>query len=69
MQSVQNVADHLIFNHLKRSHITPLLMELHELPVAAHVQVTSADLQNTGWICSSYLNSLVRAPSSAAFLT
>lgn len=69
MQSVHNVAVHLVFNHLKRSHITPLLMELHKLPVAAQVQVTSADLETTGWICSSYLNSLVRAPSTAAFLT
>jgi len=35
---VQNAAVRLVFNQPKRAHVTPLLIELHWLPVAARIK-------------------------------
>src|SRR4029434_9060346 len=53
----QNAAARLVFNQPKRAHVTPLLIELHWLPVAARIkfksfQVTYACLQSAQWFCS-----------------
>ncbi len=39
LQLVQNAAARLIFNEPKRTHVTPLFINLHWLPIAAHIQV------------------------------
>ena len=38
LQRIQNAAARLIYNLPKSSHVTPLLLDLHWLPVAAHIQ-------------------------------
>ncbi len=35
---IQNAAARLIFNELKRMHVTPLFINLHWLPIAAHIK-------------------------------
>src|SRR4029434_94051 len=52
LQMIHNATARLVFNQLKRAHVTPLLLELHWLPVAAQVQVTYACLQSDCWFCS-----------------
>src|SRR4029434_7678136 len=37
LQMIQNAAARLVFNQPKRAHITPLLIDLHWLPVAARI--------------------------------
>src|SRR4029434_3881593 len=37
LQMIQNAAARLVFNQPKRAHVTPLLIELHWLPVAARI--------------------------------
>src|SRR4029434_6504514 len=50
---IQNAAACLVFNQPKRAHVTPLLIELHWLPVAARIKfVTYACLQSDCWFCS-----------------
>lgn len=34
---IQNAAAHLVFSRPNESHVTQLLVELHRLPVAAHI--------------------------------
>ena len=41
LQMIQNAAARLVFNQPKREHVTPLLIELHWLPVAAHIKFKS----------------------------
>src|SRR4029434_4743525 len=41
LQMVQNAAVCLVFNQPKRAHVTPLLIELHWLPVAARIKFKS----------------------------
>ena len=36
LQMVQNALGRLVINQPKRAHITPLFVELHWLPLAAH---------------------------------
>lgn len=67
MRLAQNVAAHLVFNHLTRPHITSMLMELW-LPVAPQVQVTYADLQSTSWIRSLLLEQSRWSPSTPPLL-
>ncbi len=38
LQLIQNAASRLIFNELKRTHITPLFINLHWLPIAARIK-------------------------------
>src|SRR4029434_618054 len=38
LQMIQNAAARLVFNQPKRAHVTPLLIELHWLPVAARIK-------------------------------
>src|SRR4029434_1154668 len=63
LQMVQNAAAHLAFNQPKSAHVTPLLIELHWLPVAARIKFKSLMLAYrvlTG-SAPTYLNALVRA--------
>src|SRR4029434_11010764 len=56
-------AARLVFNQPKRAHVTPLLIELHWLPVAARIKFKSLMLAYrvlTG-SAPTYLNALVRA--------
>ena len=41
LQMIQNAAARLVFNQPKRAHVTPLLIELHWLPVAARIKFKS----------------------------
>ncbi len=38
LQMIQNAAARLVFNEPKRTHVTPLFISLHWLPVAAHIK-------------------------------
>ncbi len=38
LQLIQNAAARLIFNEPKRTHVTPLFINLHWLPIAAHIK-------------------------------
>ena len=63
LQMVQNAAAHLVFNQPKRAHVTPLFIELHWLPLAAHIKFKSLMLaykvlNGTAHI---YLNALAKA--------
>ena len=63
LQMIQNAAARLVFNQPKRAHVTPLLIELHWLPVAARIKFKSLMLAYrvlTG-SAPTYLNALVRA--------
>ena len=62
LQMIQNAAARLVFNQPKRAHVTPLLIELYWLPVAARIKFKSLMLAYR--VLSSaptYLNALVRA--------
>src|SRR4029434_10637788 len=41
LQMIQNAAARLVFNQPKRAHVTPLLIDLHWLPVAARIKFKS----------------------------
>src|SRR4029434_760817 len=58
LQMIQNAAARLVFNQPKRAHVTPLLIELHWLPVAARIKFKSLMLAGSA---PTYLNALVRA--------
>jgi len=60
---IQNTAAHLVFNQQKRAHVTPLLIDLHWLPVAARIKFKSLMLAYRVLDGSApiYLNALVRA--------
>src|SRR4029434_2734174 len=63
LQMIQNAAARLVLNQTKRAHVTPLLIELHWLPVAARIKFKSLMLAYrvlTG-SAPTYLNALVRA--------
>ena len=63
LQMIQNAAVRLVFNQPKRAHVTPLLIELHWLPVAARIKFKSLMLAYRVIAGSApiYLNALVRA--------
>ena len=44
LQMIQNAVPHLVFDQPKRTHVTPLLVTLHWLPVAARIQFKSLPL-------------------------
>src|SRR4029434_7322857 len=50
LQMIQNAAVRLVFNQPKRTHVPPLLIELHWLPVAARMLE-----QGDFWFCSHLL--------------
>src|SRR4029434_10409343 len=53
LQMIQNAAARLVFNQPKRAHVTPLLIELHWLPVAARIKFKSLMLDYSDcWFCS-----------------
>ncbi|KAI2645655.1 hypothetical protein H4Q32_028702 [Labeo rohita] len=45
LQMIQNAAARLVFNELKRAHVTPLFITLHWLPVAACIKFKSLMLE------------------------
>ena len=63
LQMIQNAAARLVFNQPKRAHVTPLLTELHWLPVAARIKFKSLMLayRVLAGSAPTYLNALVRA--------
>src|SRR4029434_9503416 len=63
LQMIQNVAVRLVFNQPKRAHVTPLLIELHWLPVAARIKFKSLMLayRVLDGAAPTYLNALIRA--------
>src|SRR4029434_9296303 len=60
---IQNATTRLVFNQPKRAHVTPLLTDLHWLPVAARIKLNSLMLAYSVVAGSSAtnLNALVRA--------
>src|SRR4029434_9746467 len=63
LQMIQNAAARLVFNQPKRAHVTPLLIDLHWLPVAARIKFKSLMLayRVIAGSAPTYLNALVRA--------
>ncbi|XP_053543394.1 uncharacterized protein LOC128635289 [Ictalurus punctatus] len=63
LQMIQNAAACLVFNQPRRTHVTPLFLSLHWLPVATRIKfkplmLTYKTLSGTA---RSYLNSLLKA--------
>src|SRR4029434_7528627 len=48
LEMIQHAVAHLVFNQPKRAHVTPLLIALHWLPVAARIKFKSLMLAATG---------------------
>jgi len=63
LKMIQNAAARLVFNQPKRAHVTPLLIELHWLPVDARIKFKSLMLAYRVIAGSApiYLNALVGA--------
>src|SRR4029434_2887784 len=62
LQIIQTAPARLVFNQPKRAHVTPLLIELHWLPVAARIKFKSLMLayRVLAGSAPTYLNALVR---------
>ncbi len=62
LQMIQNAAARLVFNEPKRTHVTPLLISLHWLPVAARIKFKTLMLayRTTTGSALSYFHSLLR---------
>ncbi len=62
LQMIQNAAARLVFNEPKRTHVTPLFISLHWLPVAARIKFKTLMLayRTTTGSAPSYLHSLLR---------
>ncbi len=61
LQMIQNAAVRLVFNELKRAHVTPLFISLHWLPVAARIKLKIlmlAYITTTG-SATAYFHSLI----------
>ncbi len=54
LQLIQNAAARLIFNEPKRTHVTPLFINLHWLPIVARIKFKALmfALQNHLWLCT-----------------
>lgn len=67
VQMVQNVAARLVFNQPKRAHVTPLLIELHWLSLAARIRFKSLMLayRVLSGKAPLYLNNLVKAHATS----
>ncbi len=52
LQLIQNAAARLIFNEPKRTHVTPLFINLHWLPTAARIKIQCINIcqQNHLWL-------------------
>ncbi|XP_053497706.1 uncharacterized protein LOC128618216 [Ictalurus furcatus] len=63
LQITQNAAACLVFNQPKRTHVTPLFISLHWLPVAARIKFKALMLtyKTLSGTAPSYLNSLLKA--------
>ncbi len=59
---IQNAAARLVFNEPKRTHVTPLFISLHWLPVAARIKFKTLMLayRTTTGSAPSYFHSLLR---------
>ncbi len=62
LQLIQNAAARLIFKEPKRTHVTPLFINLHWLPIAAHIKFKALMFayRNTSGSAPLYLNSLLQ---------
>ncbi len=62
LQLIQNAAARLIFNEPKRMHVTPLFINLHWLPIAAHIKFKALMFayRTTSGSAPLYLNSLLQ---------
>ncbi len=62
LQLIQNAAARLIFNEPKRTHVTPLFIKLHWLPIAARIKFKALMFANrtTSGSAPLYLNSLLQ---------
>ncbi len=62
LQLIQNAAARLIFNELKRTHITPQFINLHWLPIAARIKFKALMFayRTTSGSAPLYLNSLLQ---------
>ncbi len=62
LQLIQNAAARLIFNELKRTHVTPLFINLHWLPIAARIKFKALMFayKTTSGSAPLYLNSLLQ---------
>ncbi|XP_066530386.1 uncharacterized protein [Hoplias malabaricus] len=67
LQMIQNAAARLVFNQPKRAHVTPLLVELHWLPLAARIKFKSLMMAFRVFTGSApiYLNRLLKPYVSA----
>ncbi len=67
LQLIQNAAARVVFNELKKAHVTPLFIRLHWLPIAARIKfkVLMFAYKTTTGTAPIYLNLLVQtyAPS------
>ncbi len=62
LQFIQNAAARLIFNEPKRTHVTPLFINLHWLPIAARIKFKALKFayKTTTGSAPLYLNSLLQ---------
>ncbi len=62
LQMIQNAAARLVFNEPKRTHVTPLFISLHWLPLAARIKFKTLMLayRTTTGSAPSYFHSLLR---------
>ncbi len=62
LQLIQNAAARLIFNEPKRTHVTPLFINLHLLPIAARIKFKALMFayRTTSDSAPLYLNSLLQ---------
>ncbi len=62
LQLIQNAAARLIFNEPKRTHVTPLFINLHWLPIAARIKFKALMFayRTTTGSAPLYLNSLLQ---------
>ncbi|XP_073767046.1 uncharacterized protein isoform X2 [Danio rerio] len=62
LQLLQNAAARVVFNEPKRAHVTPLLVRLHWLPVAARIKFKTLMFayKVTSGLAPSYLHSLLQ---------
>src|SRR4029434_7332011 len=74
LQMIQNAAARLVFNQPKRAHVTPLLIDLHWLPVAARIKFKSLMLAyrvldgsapTQGWINERAYRAQAQGPMSS----
>ncbi len=65
LQMIQNAAARLVFNEPKRTHVTPLFISLHWLPVAARIKFKTLMLayRTTTGSAPSYFHSLYESTS------